>query len=350
MNDLAQAFLYLQDMNTKTSNETEADADSLLTLHFTLAQIVPLAIFCFVMVFFGVFGNGTVLYSSLRYNAIRLDRASLILVQNLAVADIIYTICVILPQLITYSAGRWVLGKVCCFIAAQISFIPGSVNTLTVLLITTYRLWLVTYPFSSISGNKVKIISVVTWILASAGTIISLAYNSSSTFNPANGKCMSGVYENLKASVVLKIALIVIVMIPLFVITLGNIALCVIAIRSSKRQTKANYKALVMVCALSGIFIISWVPYVTYTFMKSKNPEISQTLDLLAFHCIYINAFANPILYTLTNRRFGNYVKDVLSTVFCHSNPGQGLPKESSTANPTSSTNPDFATEMKERN
>ena len=345
-------MFFLQDiMNTSISNNMndEADADSQLALRFTLAQIVPLAIFCFVMVLVGIFGNGTVLYSSLRYNAIRLDRASLILVQNLAVADIIYTICVILPQLVTYMAGKWVLGKVFCFIAAQISFIPGSVNTLTVLLITTYRIWLVTYPFSSISEIKVKIIAITTWILASAGTVISLSYNSSSTFNPANGKCMSGVYENLKAMALLKIALILIVMIPLFVITVENIALCVIAVRSSIRQTKANYKALVMVCALSGIFIISWVPYVTYTLMKSKNPEISQTLDLLAFHCIYINAFANPILYTLTNKRFGNYVKDILSRVFCPFTRKRGLPKDSSTANPTSSTNPVSGTELKER-
>ena len=218
----------------EVSNNTAAAVGASQKLPFTIAQIVPLTIFCFIMTFFGILGNGTVLYSSIRYNAIRLDRVSLVLVQNLAVADIFYTICVILPQLITYIAGKWVLGKVYCFMTAQISFIPGSANALTVLLITTYRLWLVTHPFSSAPEHLVRIVVAVTWVLASAGTIISLAYKSPSTFNPRNGKCMSGVYENLAAQAVLKIALAVIVMIPLFVITVENIALSVIAVKSSR--------------------------------------------------------------------------------------------------------------------
>jgi hypothetical protein len=318
--------------------ETVASSKS---LPFTSAQLVPLTIFCLIVVIFGILGNGTVLYSSARYNAIRLDRVSLILVQNLAVADILYTICVILPQLITYIAGKWVLGKVYCFIAAQISFLPGSANALTVLLITTYRVWLVTHPFFSVPKTVVRIVVVFSWFLASAGTVISLAYKSSSTFNPGNAKCMSGVYENIAASAILKIALAVIVIIPLFVITIENAVLCMIAVKSSRRQnvSKANYKALVMVCSLSGLFIISWVPYIIYTFMKSKNPEIPQALDLLAFHCIYLNSFGNPILYTLTNKRFGTYVKDLLYRAFCGLCGQKTSIQDLSGVNPTSSTN-----------
>ena len=328
-------------------NETEAEDASSQTLPFSTAQLVPLTVFCFIVTFFGLLGNGTVLYSSVRYNAIRLDRVSLILVQNLAVADIIYTLCVILPQLITYVAGQWVLGKVYCFISAQISFIPGSANALTVLLITSYRLWLVTHPFSSTSKNKARIVVAITWVLASAGTVISLSYKSSSTFNPQNGKCMSGVYENLAAQALFKIALAVIVMIPLLVITVENIVLCFIAVKSSRRHenSKVNYKALLMVCALSGLFILSWVPYIIFTLMKSKNPEIPQALDLLAFHCIYINSFGNPILYTLTNKRFGLYVSSLLYNVFPCLCGVKMSPKDLPGVNPTSSTNARSTTE-----
>ena len=101
------------------TNDTERTIDQ--TLSFTTTQLIPLTIFCFLMIFFGLLGNGTVLYSSMRYNAIRLDKASLILIQNLAVADILYTICDILPQFVTYIAGRWVLGKVYCFMSAHCS-------------------------------------------------------------------------------------------------------------------------------------------------------------------------------------------------------------------------------------
>ena len=241
--------------------------------------------------------------------------------QNLAVADIFYIVVAILPPAITYIAGKWILGPVYCFINAQIGFIPGSANALTVLLITSYRLWLVTHPFVSVSGIKplkVRIIVILTWILASAGMVISLAYRSSSTFNPSNGKCMSSVYENDEAGPLLKLAVAVIVIMPLLVITIENIFLSAIAVRTSKgsqgrqNNNKFNQKALVMVCALSGLFILSWAPYVVFTFIKNKNPDISQSLDLMGIHCISINSFVNPILYTLTNKRFGMYVKNLL--------------------------------------
>jgi hypothetical protein len=187
-----------------------------------------------------------------------------------------------------------------------------------------------------------RIILVLAWVVSSAGTIISLAYKSASTFNPINGKCMSGVYENLKAMAVFKVALAVIIMIPLLVITIVNLVLCFIAVKASNRaqsNSHAKYKALVMVCALSGLFIVSWVPYVVFTLMKSRNPEVPQSLDLLAFHCIFLNAFGNPILYTLTNRRFGNYVRALLHNVFCAPCGQTTLPNDQVRENQTSSTN-----------
>ena len=307
----------------RVANDTAdaAETGSLLVLQLTIAQRVPLSIYLSIVTLVGLLGNGTVFYSSVRYDAIRLDRVSVILVQNLAAADILYIISNILPQAVTCLAGKWILGPVYCFINAQIAFIPGSANALTVLLITSYRLWLVTHPFSAVSELKVMIIAILTWMLATAGTVISLVYKSSSTFNPSNGKCMSSVYENAEAGPLFKFAVAVIIMMPLLVITIENIFLCAIAVRTSRRfqgqvNNKINFKALVMVCALSGLFILSWVPYVIYTFMKSKNPDISQSLDLLAFNCISINAFVNPILYTLTNKRFGMYVKNLLQGFF----------------------------------
>ena len=160
---------------------------------------------------------------------------------------------------------------------------------------------------------------VLAWVLATGGLVISLGYKSSSTFDPTTGKCMSDVYDNEAAQVAIQVAVAMIVILRLFLITIENIILCVIAMRSSRRQenSRANYKALIMVCALSGLFITSWAPYIIYRFMKSNNPNTSRPVELLAFHCIFINSFGNPILYTLTNKRFGIYVKGLLREVFC---------------------------------
>ena len=292
-------------------------------LNFTVSQLIPLSIFCFVMTIFGLFGNGTVFYASVRYKAIKMDKVSLIFVQNLAIADILYTLCVIFPQMITYFSRGWVLGKVYCFISAQLCFIPGSVNALTVLLISTYRVQLINNPFYSISSTTARIISLLTWLLGTAGTIISLSYKSTSSFSPLHSNCMSSVYSHPEAQQMLKIALAVIVMIPLMIITIENAVLCAFAIRSAKRQNSSrstsSSKALITVCALSGVFIVSWVPYIAFTIMKSSNLSTPLALDLMSINCTFINSFANPILYSITNKRFGCFLKGLFRNTFCGS-------------------------------
>ena len=291
-------------------------------LNFTAAQVVPLGIFCFFMTFFGIFGNGTVIYASIRYNAIRLDKVSLIFVQNLALADMLYTICVILPQFVTYTAGSWILGDVYCFVMAQVGIIPVSANTCTVLAITAYRLRVVTNPFLNVSKKYARIAVGITWIIACIPTVVFQVYKAKSAFHPENGRCLSDIYDNDSARVLVMSCVGLIVVLPLFAITTCNIILCTIAAKHSRRSPatpgeKGNYRALLMVCCLSGLFIISWTPYLVYTFLKIKRPNMPAALDLLAFHCIFINSFGNPILYTVTNKRFGLFVRQLVLNLLC---------------------------------
>lgn len=291
-------------------------------LKFSTPQVIPLGIFCFFMTFFGIFGNGTVIYSSIRYNAIKLDKVSLKFVQNLAVADILYTLCVILPQFITYTARGWVLGEVYCVVMAQVGVIPVSANTCTVLAITAYRLRVVMNPFSQVSTKIAKAAIGAIWMIAIIPTIVFNAYKAKSEFHPENGRCLSDIYDNDKARPLVMSCVGFIVILPLFAITTFNIILSTVAIKHSRsspssRGERRNYRALIMVCALSGLFIVSWTPYLVYTFLKMKQPNMPAALDLLAFHCIFINSFGNPILYSITNKRFGSYVKGTLLKLLC---------------------------------
>ena len=264
-------------------------------------------------------------YSSIRYKSIRLDRVSLVLIRNLAIADILYTLCVILPQFVTYVAKKWVLGRVYCVVMAQLGIIPVSANTLTVLAITSYRLKVVLYPLRISSTLRAKVGVGVTWVLALLPTLVIAAYKSQSEFRPKNGRCLIDIYDNDKARIPVMMCVGVMVILPLFAITIFNMLLSGIAIKyAQKKERRFNYRSLIMVCFLSGLFIISWTPYVIFTFLRMKSSTVSPVLDLLAFHCIFINSTGNPILYTVVNKRFGEYVKGLLVRRFCFNKVGVG--------------------------
>eukprot|EP00116_Pleurobrachia_bachei_P002474 sb/3462736/ len=276
-------------------------------LEITTAQVVPLGVFCFFMALFGILGNGVVLYSSLRYNAIKLDKVSLVFVRNLALADILYTACVIVPQFVTYTVQRWVLGPVYCVIQGQVGIVPVSVNTLTVLAITGYRLKVVLSPFRDITVSMARGIVACIWCVALVPMGVFASYHTKSEFKGKFGRCLTDIYDNEAARGPVMTCIGVIVILPLFAITGINMGLLGVAARHSRSAGSShslpNFKALIMVCSLSGLFIVSWSPYLAFTFLKMRHPELPQVLDLVAFHFIFLNSFGNPILYTLTNRR-----------------------------------------------
>ena len=252
-----------------------------------------------------------------RYNAISLDENTILFIQNLALADLLYILVSVVPPATSYLVGRYVLGDILCFVGAHFSFIPASASTLTILLLTLHKLRSVLFPFSSPTLTLTKTLVVLTWAISSALTIISLAYKSKPVFNQVTGKCLASVYTNKAASLALKTAVIVIFILPVFLITLCNVILLTVATRQLRRTTHAgtadrtNFKPIITVGSLSGILIISWVPFIIFTFLKDAQDEVSQFTELTP-NFIYLNCFLNPILYTITNARFRRYVVGVL--------------------------------------
>ena len=107
--------------------------------------------FSTVMVVLGLVGNSFVLYATVRYNAIELDRASVLYLQNLAVADILILIFYSLPFLLVLISRRWIIGEILCYLTFYITCIAGFVDNFTILGISCYRVWVLLCPFRFVS-------------------------------------------------------------------------------------------------------------------------------------------------------------------------------------------------------
>eukprot|EP00116_Pleurobrachia_bachei_P006390 sb/3466652/ len=282
------------------------------------ALSIPLGVYNFIITLFGIAGNGLVLYSSLRYNAIQLDAVSLELVRNLALADMLYTICVPLPYFITLSVRRWVLGPVFCFIQGGVSNIPASVNALTVLAISAYRLKLIVSPFHGhISLRVCRVFIALIWMISFSSIALIMYYQLGAVFSSYMAACLGEIYDHDEARGLMMIIVGFIVFIPLVGIFGINLVLLGVAIRKNySANSGINYKALFVILSLSGLFMLSWVPYLVFTIMKMKSPDVSPSFELIVFNILSLNTFGNPFLYTLTNRRFGRYVRGLLCGMF----------------------------------
>ena len=290
-----------------------SNTSSVSDLALSTAQVVPLAMYTVVGLLLGLLGNSLVLYSSVRYNTIKLDQVTLLFVQNLAAADLLYILFNVLPVSVTFIARKYIMGDVYCFISAQLAFIPGALNVHTILTLTAYRLHLVRAPFSSMSIPAAKFVIFILFLISLILPSICLGYKSKSVFSPHVGKCLSTVYVNPRASLLFRGTVAILLFIPIVAITIINSILCVISVRSSRKaqSERSNIRPLVTVCLLSGMFIASWVPYFCYAIWQGVDSSVPLQVVHLAYACIQLNSFCNPILYTVTNKRFGKYVRNV---------------------------------------
>ena len=67
------------------------------------------------VILLGMVGNSLVLVGSVKYNAIRMEENSVILLEHVAAADVMATLFQFVPMMTTLAAERWVLGKFLCY-------------------------------------------------------------------------------------------------------------------------------------------------------------------------------------------------------------------------------------------
>ena len=306
------------------------------TIVWSTAESIPLGAYCFFATVMGLCGNSLVLYSSIRYDALQLDDVSLTFVRNLAVADILYTLASLLPISITYMTREYLLGDQVCFIDAQVSSTPVISNVLTVLAITSHRLCLLRPPYHSISKTTANIMVALIWLVSTSPTIAALSYHSNSVFDPVTAACSTSVYDDAPPGVIILIFGVLCVL-PLLAITLLSVILSVIAIKHSKlhsndREQQRNNKALILVCSVAGLMLVSWIPYIVRTVMGWMNHALPPSVTVLGSYGDFINTFGNPFLYSFTNVKFRDYIKNVLNGIFRKTSVAAGI-KTTKTSN-----------------
>ena len=179
--------------------------------------------------------------------------------------------------------------------------------------------------------GRAKVCIAAIWFISSIPTIISLSYGAESRFSPKSAKCLTTIYTIKDASVLFRVVWQSIVIIPLISIVIINILLFTIASKSRKRHSTSsrsnNTRALITVSALSGVFLASLIPVMIWTAWNGIDPTSTpDILEEIGFNAVMINSFSNPILYTITNKRFGSFVWQMLTGVIPSRNKSGVIP------------------------
>ena len=285
-----------------------------------------LIIFNILIVLLGVFGNSIVLFVSKKYNALKMDKVSVVLLENLAAADILTTLMTFLPMGVTLIADQWVLGEVLCGFIGYFAFVPAFTEIYLIMTITCHRLHVLKNSLRTRTlGHKTGyIISSAIWgfavLLAFAG-----ACKNKIAFKPVALNCMSSTqFDHDNGMSTQSMFVLLLVCVPMLILVLGNFWILFIVAESHGRvgeRALPGRKAVITTALVSGCFILSYGPWImirVYLYCVSFSTGWPLWAAMSGVYGFSFNVVINPFVYYWRNRGFRRTVKNLMNKQQIH--------------------------------
>ena len=107
---------------------------------------------------------------------------------------------------------------------------------------------------------------------------------------------------------------IICVGVPIVAIVFCNVWLYRFARKMVKdKGENSSSRALILICAVSGLFVVSWTPKLIYVAVVKITKKQTVWAVKLSHFAPFLNSAGNPIIYTFTNRRYGQFVYNLFA-------------------------------------
>ena len=265
-----------------------------------------------------IFGNITVFVGSVKYNALPVDRVSISLIRNLAVADVTSGICIVI-NVAYITTGSNVYGEVLCYIFTRFFYFLQGVGTVFISTLNVNKLHCLLFPLRARSRTfrQGHVVCSIIWISTSLLSVVPVVFEmvdkTTIEFLPGGNQCTKMSSDNSRVVYIFStIAAVLLVLVPILTILITTIWLACLV----KRVTGAIQRQGVLTLLLvSLVFISSYAPYFCFIIMRDSLPtELTHTIWFATFFrtttlAVYASSAANPIIYSLSIRSFGTFVK-----------------------------------------
>ena len=259
-------------------------------------------------------GNTLVLYGT-SHRAIRLDKLSVWIIQNLAAADIMNSMLLMIPVLITlYNDGNWVLGHTFCLVMFVYKYTGCVANMVLMNCLSINKLLRCLYPLRrmTVSTTQRYVVTIVTGISSGilplwacygawVGHTVTVVYSS------LQFMCTSEWSDNV-TSWHLAVGYVLAVLLngaPCLLLCLVNVVLVGYALSKSTRPV--NKMSIVMMVGLTTTFLVPWLPFFVYYVTVGNIAERDSSEIRIVTMVIFIASWTNFPVYLLTNKQFRDF-------------------------------------------
>ena len=296
--------------------EYEYNNKTLWGIHSKSARYTWAGFYLFV-VLSSLIGDMTILIASIRYRAFRLHKVVVIIIEHIAVSDILVSVTLVIPMMISFVANDWVFGESLCYISAYLSHICYSVSGLLICTMAVSKLMTLKSPLRITTRKTVHMVCAGCWLTILSTTLIFISIDKSDVyFSYRSYMCAFGysadVWQWLRPLIMTLVHFI-----PTCLVVGSTINLMVIAKRVVKRSRGSlKWQGIITTVLTATVSCASTIPYVVYTVsqavVQTENKSQSffhTTFFRLGISFLFLNTISNFYIYSLTVKSFRKFLR-----------------------------------------
>ena len=272
---------------------------------------------CFILGMFSILGNTLVLVAAMKYNALKLDKISVMLIENIAFADLCYALVVIAMVGWSIIEGSWPMNDLLCEmnVYLQYSIALADINMIWVLNVA--KLTCIIYPLHarSRSKNTGYLVAASMWVLANIYPLQCAVMRRPVYFDYRSYRCAYlhtlDLWEWLDP-----LNVFIFLLIPNIIVIVTAIWLLVYA----HKMVGIHKQAVITMLTVSLVFCVSYAPIGVY-FVAEKwiieaagegkhDDFLYSKLYRYGMMLKFLNNSANPVIYYATITSFREFVRE----------------------------------------
>ena len=266
-------------------------------------------------------GDSVILIGTVRYNAIKLHRVIVVVIQHLAVSDLLMTIFRVIPLTVSLIGDGWILGPFLCRMNLILVFFVTPPQAMLTCVLSTFKLMILQRPLRTEAWSRktAHVVCGVFWVLClllpPQLLNMFLTTEESIYFDYIHYVCFCNYSLTSASPWMIQVAHIFIVVsffgMVVILITTSVILLYKARQAAVSRGKTVRWQGILTVTLTTGIFLASYLPdIIISTGIELTSLQLSSSVKRAASFAENINVVANFFTYTLTVKSFRDFLSD----------------------------------------
>ena len=263
-------------------------------------------------------GDTTILIASIKYRAFKLHKYMVIIIEHIAICDLLVTINAVVPLTTSLFADRWILGEFICYTLPYGAYYFPVAGTLLICAMTSSKLLILKYPLKARTwpSKRAHLICGTAWTTALAVPLMFfLVDKNDASFLYRTYGC-DFIYSLNIWNWLAPLFCVVYLVIPNCIVLSTTVNLLITANKIARRGRKnLKWEGVITTVLTATVYCISVLPYAIFKIADQnieslQDPQsfFQKVYSRIALSFLFLNTISNFYIYCLTVSSFRKFL------------------------------------------